>query len=125
MGTELDNGLTVYEGIYGYYPESGSKKLMKLRVSEHGMVTFKENDYPSTIRLRKNVDDDGKKSALAVLDNWKSNDPKYNILAKDGKNCNSLAKEVAESIGLHIPSEDPGLTFPATYITHLRNINSP
>src|SRR5205809_755137 len=87
VGTELDNGLTVYEGIFGYYPASGDKKFMKFRGSDRGMITFKNNDYPSTIRYRKNVDTGNKNKVLAVLDKWKSNDPKYNLLARDGKNC--------------------------------------
>jgi hypothetical protein len=125
VGTELDNGLTVYEGIYGYYPASGDKKIMKFRSSDRGIITFKENDYPSTIRYRKNVDDTKKRKALAVFDKWNNDDPRYNILAMGGKNCNSLAKEVAEAIGLKIPADNPGLTFPADYITRLRTANQP
>ncbi len=123
VGTELDNGETVYEGIFGYYPANGAEKIMKFRGSGAGMITFKENDYPSTIRFRKNVDDDGKTGVLAVLDKWKSDDPGYNLLALGRKNCNSLAREVAQTLGLKLPAEDPGTTFPANYITDLRNLN--
>lgn len=123
IGTELDNGLTVYEGIYGYYPKNGTKQAMKIYVSERGVVTFKENDYPSSIKFRKNVDNNAKKKALEVFSRWNQNDPKYNILAVGGKNCNSLVKEVATSIGLKIPTENPGLVFPADYITKLKSEN--
>jgi hypothetical protein len=123
VGTELDNGLTVYEGIYGYYPASMEKKIMKFRGSDRGMITFKENDYPSAIRYRKNVDDSTKAKALAVFDKWKSEDPKYNLLAMGGKNCNSLAKEVAQAIGIKVPADNPGVTFPANYIRLIKGAN--
>lgn len=123
VGTELDNGLTVYEGVYGYYPASFEKKIMKFRGADRGIITFKENDYPSAIRYRKNVDDSKKAKALAIFDKWKSEDPKYNLLAYGGKNCNSLVKEVAQAIGVKIPADNPGVTFPANYIRLMKEAN--
>ena len=124
VGTELDNGLTVYEGIYGYYPESGDKKFSKFRGSDRGMITFKENDYPSSIRYRNNVYDTKNKAVLEVFKKLKSDDPRYNLLTIYGKSCNNLAKEIAGKLGLRIPTGESGFIFPTNYITNLRDLNN-
>lgn len=124
LGTELDNGLTVYEGIFGYYPAgSGKMDIIKTFVGTKGIVTFKENDYPSKIRYRKDVDDATKEKAKVVLSVWTSDDPKYALFGNGGKNCNVLVKEIAEAMGLNTPSDSPSSTFPENYIRKLKEAN--
>jgi len=95
LGTELDNGLTVYEGIFGYYPaNSGKMDVVKTLVGTEGVVSFKENDYPSKIRYRKNVDEETKEKAKAVLSSWQSNDPGYALFGDGAKTAMPSSKKL-------------------------------
>lgn len=124
LGTELDNGLLFYEGLYGFYPASGGKRAYKALFRDVGVIDFKMEDLgPATHRFRKSISEEQKGRALEVLRKWKSDRPSYNLLALGGNNCNVLAREIANSIGFKLPSENPGTTFPANYFSRLKQLN--
>ncbi len=124
IGTEIEAGLLFYEAIFGYYPkdESTLNEVKAVFRKVDGVLEFKFKDIGWDFEYRVSIFEDQKSAALAIVDKWKSSDPKYNLLALGGKNCSSFAAEVASSIGLRIP-EGPGTKLPLTFMTELRGLN--
>ena len=123
IGVELDNGLLFYEGVYGYYPTSIGLSSVKALYKDQGVITFKFDDLVPSVTFRTTISESQKAKVLKVLDTWRAADPGYNLLAKGGANCSVLGREIAKEIGLKLPSEDPGLTLPASYIQSLKSVN--
>ena len=124
VGTELDNGERVYEQLFGYYPKSETLfeevKAVFTRVS--GDLTAKFKDTGWQVEYRVPINEAQHTAVLKVYEKWKSSDPGYNLFANGGKNCSSFAAEVAQSVGLKVPS-GVGSTFPIDFMTKLRDLN--
>lgn len=125
IGVELDNGLTVYERLLGYFPKDestfGQIKAVFSKVS--GSLAAQMPDLVWTVEYRVKVNAIQRIAAIAVTEQWLSNDPKYNMFAQGGKNCSSFAAEVAASVGLKVPS-GPGGKFPVTFMQELKQMNT-
>jgi len=91
---------------------------VKLLFSTDGEITFKWADLKRDLMFRVNTDDDKEKAAEAVLLKWK--DAKYSLFEN---NCSTLAGEVAKSIGMRLPGQNPGATLPIDYMQALEDIN--
>jgi hypothetical protein len=124
IGVELDNGLLVYERLFGYFPVSESvlNEVKAVFTNVSGDLHSKIEDVAWQVELRIPVDSAKHDAALAVADRWKASDPKYNLLANGGKNCSSFAAEVAQAVGLKTPS-GAGSTLPVNYIMALKKLN--
>ncbi|SDA34240.1 hypothetical protein SAMN02799622_05738 [Methylobacterium sp. UNC378MF] len=124
VGVELDNGLRVYERIFGYYPKSDAvfEEVKAVFTKVVGDIKYKLPDVIWTVELNVPTDEAGHKAALSVMEAWLKNDPKYQLFANGGKNCSAFAGEVAEAIGLKVPS-GAGSKFPVTFISELRALN--
>ncbi len=124
IGVELDNGLRVYERLFGYYPRSETTfeevKSTFTRVS--GDLRSQIRDVAWQVEYRVPVDDAKYRAALGVVQRWSANDPGYNLFANGGRNCSSFASEVAQAIGLRVPS-GAGSKFPIDVMTEFRNLN--
>ena len=124
IGIEIDNGVRVYERIFGYYPsDDGTITMVKSVFTKvDGALKYKLSDTTWDVEYRISIDSDQRASAIATIDNWAKNDPKYNVIANGGKNCTSLISEVASALGLRIP-DGAGNTRPVQYIEALRKLN--
>ena len=122
-GVELDNGLLFYEGLFGYYPAEGGKSELKALWRTDGDIKATWSDLNSSITYRVPLSDARMQEVLDALAKWKSSDPGYSLLALKSNNCSVLAKDVAQSVGLKIPSANSGTTFPAAYIAKLKDAN--
>ena len=118
IGEELDNGLLFQKGVFGFYPKSN--KLVDLRAlySIDGIIDFRLEDINPDFRYHVVIDDTQMKKIESVLKRWK--DKKYSLFAE---NCSKLAAEVAEAIGLKLPSKSPGATLPLSYMKALKATN--
>lgn len=125
VGVRLKEDLKVFERFFGYYPDGQGKAItLKLIFSKtSGKLGQEFEDLSWTVSHEAFVTEEAKAEALAVADTWANNDPKYNLFANDGKNCNVFASEVAKSVGLKLPTESPGTTFPWVYIQKLKDAN--
>ena len=124
IGVELDNAFRVYERILGYYPKnSDTFELLKAAFSRvTGDIRMELADVAWQVEYRVPLNEEKHKAALRVADTWMKNDPKYNLFANGGKNCSAFAAEVAQSIGLKVPS-GAGSKFPMAFMTELRDLN--
>lgn len=124
VGVHLDSGLMVYERFFGYYPISDSKlaeaKLVFSKTT--GQLDYKWKDTAWQVNYRVAIPEDKKSAVMAVVDKWKSNDPKYNLFALGGKNCSAFAGEVAVAAGLKVV-DGAGSMLPIDYIKKLRQAN--
>lgn len=126
IGVRLNAGLEVYERFFGYYP-AGDGKLSQAKLvfgKESGKLDYRWADLSWDETYRVSIDDTKRAAALAVIERWRSKDPKYNLFALGGKNCSVFASEVAVAIGLKAAS-GPGAMLPVDYIRALRRINTP
>jgi hypothetical protein len=124
VGMELEASLLVYERFFGYYPVADNKVAeAKLAFGKTtGRLDYKWKDTAWDANYRVAVSDDKKAAVIAVVDRWKSNDPKYNLFAQGGKNCSAFAGEVATAAGLK-PISGAGSMLPIDYIKRLRAAN--
>lgn len=124
IGVRLNANLQVYERFYGYYPDSNGKlaavKMVLSKVS--GRLDYRWADSSWTTEYLVNIDDDKRNAVLALTDEWKSSDPKYNLLASGGKNCSVFVGDVAKTIGLKVPG-GAGTQFPPAYVAKLKKAN--
>lgn len=124
VGVRLEAGLVVYERFFGYYPTGANKaeqtKLVFGKTS--GALEHRWADTSWDLNYVVQVDDTKKAAALKVADTWRSNDPKYNLFAREGKNCSSFAAEVAVAAGLVAPS-GAGSMLPINFIEKLKVAN--
>lgn len=125
VGVELDNGLLVYEKLLGYYPvdELTWGEIKASFSTASGELKSKIDDVAWDVEYRVDTDDTGHSKALAVADRWMASDPKYNLFANRGKNCSSFVSEIATALGLKLPNDDPGATWPVNYIQKLKAMN--
>lgn len=124
VGVELDNGLLFYEGLFGFYPAGGGKKgILKALFKADGIIDYQFADMSASFEFRIPISTAQRDEAISVLEKWKSEEPKYNLFAFGGNNCSVLVKEVAQAIGLKIPADNPGLTFPEAYVRKLSERN--
>jgi hypothetical protein len=123
MGVELDNGMLYYERLFGFYPSVGGVKVVKAAIHAGGELDFAWEDMAWSVEYRVGISEAQKLLAQAVFDKWQSEQPAYNLFALGGKNCSVLAKEIATAIGLKLPPDNPGATFPANYIRKLKTTN--
>ena len=123
-GVDLEAGLRVYERFYGYYPITGDKvAAIKLALGKtSGAIEYKWKDTSWDVNYLVPIDDAKKAAILAVLDRWKSDDPKYTLVASGGKNCSSLAGEMAEAAGLKTVG-GAGTMLPVEYVRKLKAAN--
>jgi hypothetical protein len=126
IGVELDNGLRVYERVFGYYPknETAFEEVKAIFTKVSGDIRSKIEDVSWKVEYRVPLDEAKHQAALKVIDKWRQNDPKYNLFANGGKNCSSFAAEVAQAVGLKVPA-GAGSKFPINFMTELRNMNKP
>jgi hypothetical protein len=124
LGVELDNGLRVYRRVFGFYPVGDDAATMVKAVYDKvdGALDYKLADIAWTVEFRVSIDEKQQAAALSVFDSWSQDIPKYNLLANGGKNCSSLAGEVATAIGLKAPP-GAGSSLPASYIRALKSAN--
>lgn len=118
VGEELDNGLIFELGVFGFYPKDGKKYAIKAIFSTDGVIDHKWADIQRDQLFRVDVTKDQQDRALDIFEKWKSAD--YSLF---GNNCNKLSAEVAEAIGLKLPDDRPGSTFPSNYVKALREVN--
>lgn len=126
-GVKLEAGLVVYERFFGYYPAGdkadGKATTVKMVFSKtSGALEYKWSDTNWDVEYVANIDPDKKAAVLAVIDEWRKNDPKYNLFASGGKNCSAFASEVADTAGLKAPA-GAGTTLPIDYIRQLKTAN--
>lgn len=123
FGVELDNGLTVYENLVGFYPSGGSYEIVKATYSAvSGELKSIIEDVSWSVEHRVSPSETQYDAAKSVVSRWLQDKPKYNLFANDGKNCSVFAAEVAEAIGLTVP-DGPGSKFPLDYISELKALN--
>lgn len=124
IGVEIDNDVKLYLRLFGYYPKDTGLpvEVKAIYASVSGAVDYKLDDISWTTEYRVAVDDDKQKAALGIIDIWKKQDPKYNLLANNGKNCSSFVGAVADAIGLNVPS-GAGSSLPEKFIQMLRDAN--
>lgn len=107
---------SVTDGTWGMYPEKdGDKK------SVIGSVPGKiKDDYlvRSEVKMIEEVSKSQYESALRVLKKWRDKD--YELLESD---CVTFVMEVAQAIGLNIPSRSGLDNFPAKYVGKLKQAN--
>jgi hypothetical protein len=124
IGVQLNESMLVYECFLGYYP-AGDDKLAEAKLifgKTSGALDYKWKDTSWDVSYRKNINYKRKSAALAVADEWRSADPKYNLFALGGKNCSVFAGEVANAIGLKAPA-GAGSMLPVDYISKLQQSN--
>lgn len=123
FGVELDNGLTVYENLLGFYPQGGTYEVVKATFSStSGELKSIIEDVAWSVELRVYPSDEQFENAKAVVQTWLSDTPKYNLFANGGKNCSVFASEVAMAIGLSVPS-GPGSKLPTKFISEMKALN--
>jgi hypothetical protein len=124
VGMELDNGTLFYQSIFGFYPKDDNtlNEIKALIVPVNGSLDYKLPDLSWTVEFRRSINGAQMSAALGVAKEWKGADPKYNLFANNGKNCNAFARAVALAVGLKAP-DSPGLTLPLTYIRTLKAMN--
>jgi len=124
VGIELDNGLRVYERLFGYYPrtETAFEEVKAVFTRVSGDLRSQIRDVAWQVEYRVPVDDAKHRAALAVVQRWSATDPGYNLFANGGRNCSSFAAEVAQAIGLRVPS-GAGSKYPIDFMSELRDIN--
>ncbi|WP_162596116.1 hypothetical protein [Methylobacterium sp. 17Sr1-1] len=124
VGTELDNGLRVYEKIFGYYVKNDNffEEIKAVFSSTIGDITYKLSDVSWSVELYVPTDEAGHMAVIGVMNEWSKNDPKYQLFANGGKNCSVFAAEVARALGLKVP-QGAGSKFPVRFISELRDMN--
>ena len=124
VGTDVDASLIFYHSIFGYYPSTidAMTQIKAIFTRVKGVIKFDWADLTWDVAYKVRIDDPKRDAALAVVNKWNSSDPGYNLLANSGKNCSSFAAEIAQSIGLKVPS-GAGSKLPLTYMTELRDLN--
>jgi hypothetical protein len=124
LGVTLEAGLRVYERFYGYYPVGDDKAEVKKLVlgKTSGAIDHKWKDTSWEVSYIASIDNKARETVVSVLEQWKVDDPKYNLFASGGKNCSSLAGEVATAAGLKAPS-GAGSMLPVDYIRKLKASN--
>lgn len=97
LGRELDNGLTVYYGIAGFYPEPGTNKVQTAKYVLYGPgeTQYKLNDIQSDTRFRAYLTESQEREIKFIIKNWDNN--KYSL---PFQNCNDLVKNIANNLGL-------------------------
>lgn len=124
LGVSLEAGLRVYERFYGYYPAADDKAEVKKLVlgKTSGAIDYKWKDTSWEVSYIAAIDNQAREAVVSILERWKVDDPKYNLFASGGKNCSSLAGEVATAAGLKAPS-GAGSMLPVDYIRKLKAAN--
>ena len=126
LGVELDNGLRVYERLFGYYPvgDNGIQQIKAVFSKTSGNLASTIKDIAWKVEYRIPTTDLQRTAALAVYTKWSNNDPGYNLFANGGKNCSSFAAEVAAAVGLKVPP-GAGSKFPVDFMSELKKLNNP
>lgn len=123
LGVRLDAGLEVYERFYGLYPKDGSLAAVKSVFSPiSGKLNATWDDVSWDAELNRSIDAAQKANVLARFNKWSSAAPQYSLLANGGMNCNTLVGEVAQSLGMQVPSGG-GTTRPWKFIEALKSAN--
>ncbi len=96
LGRELDNGLTVFYGAAGFYPENNTLRNV---LFGPGNVTYEIPDMFPDEAFRVNISEYQESLVKYVVDHWE--EKKYSIAAD---NCVEMVKDVADAIGVHYDS---------------------
>lgn len=118
LGEELDNGLLWNLAVFGFYPDGGVKKQIASLVSAPGKIDYHWEDLTREVEFRVAINAEQSSKIRSILETWESES--YSLL---DNNCNKLVSEIASSIGLSLPSDDPGTTLPAIFVAKLKSAN--
>lgn len=114
LGRELDNGLTVFYGAAGFYPENNTLKNV---LDGPGTVTYKIPDMLPEEAFRLNISEYQESLVKYIIKNW---DDKRFKLASD--NCVEMAKDVADAVGVrHHPSLKD--VYPQDIVDNFKQLN--
>ena len=123
FGVELDNGLTIFESLLGFYPIANGVEIVKAVYSTtSGELKQNIEDVSWDVEFRVFPNEQEYSKAKDIAKKWLGDAPEYNLFADGGKNCSVFAAEVAQSLGLQTPT-NPGATLPVSFIQALKEAN--
>jgi hypothetical protein len=118
LGRELDNGLTLYNAVKGFYPDTdGNVKTITNVIYGPGKVTQTLADAKSEIIFTVYITPLQEVKVVKIIKQW--DDKKYSLPLQ---NCIDMTKAVAIAVGLNIPSMPKDL-LPWTFIKALSSQN--
>lgn len=121
LGRELDNGLTVYNTVAGFYPKkSGGIDLVRQLVVTPGAVKQTLDDAKSEITFKIYITPIQEQKIAAKLGEYNTKDYSLGF-----QNCVSMTRDIAQIVGLKIPkvTDDLRNIFPQIFMDRLRSLN--
>jgi hypothetical protein len=119
LGRVTNNG-TYWYGLAGFYPDQGKNKIIR-NVLSRGLVTRTLEDAHSDVSFRVRITDEQEASVNRLITTWN-----YKVYSLPLQNCVTLARDVARTLGLNVPTFNPmdiDQEFPARFVQILKGIN--
>ncbi|MBB6356931.1 hypothetical protein ACFFTN_21105 [Aminobacter aganoensis] len=119
LGRELDNGQRFYNTVAGFYPDHNEKAAyVKEFYSTKGVVTQTLDDAKSEITFTIYITPNQEQKVSSIIKSYDTKD--YSLITR---NCVSLSKDVANAIGLTVPSGALSGMIPQAFIKSLMEQN--
>ncbi len=122
---DFENSKSVSDGAWGFYPKGTVTKIANLFFDGDVQTGIVKSDVSKWLqkdlieaRVSKVVSQEKYSKALAIIDQWKSNED-YHILRHS---CVHFGAAIAKAIDMNVP-DDVDLTFPETFLNNLASQN--